>query len=113
MGDVLHSECLEGLLCVLDDDSPGVGTVLVVVLDHLGQSLAGLHPGLGVRPGDENFVLSGRAQLGDDRTEVLPDVRLRLGLGLLILGHGQTGQYLRTSQVSSILLSVTPGIYCV
>ena len=99
MGDVLHSECLEGLLCVLDDDSPGVGTVLVVVLDHLGQSLTGLHTGLGVSPGDENFVLSGRAQLGDDRTEVLPDVRLRLGLGLLILGQGQTGQYLRTSQV--------------
>ena len=69
--DVLHSERSEGLCCVLYDDSPGVGTVSVVVLDHLGQGLTGLHSsdGLRVSPGDENFVLSVWAQLGQDGTE--------------------------------------------
>ena len=97
LGDVLHSECPEGLRSVLYDDSPGVGTVSVVVLDHLGQGLTRLHSPdwLRVSPSDENFVLSVRAELGEDGTEV------RAGLGLNILGEGQTGQYLETS----ILLS--------
>ena len=58
LGDVLHPERPEGLRSVLYDDSPGVGTVFVVVLDHLGQGLTGLHPRVRVSPGDENFVLS-------------------------------------------------------
>ena len=101
LGDVLDSEGPEGLRSVLYDDSPGVGTVFVVVLDHLGQGLTGLHSSdwLRVSPGDENFVLSVWAQLGQDGTEVRADVRLRLGLH--ILGEGETGQYLETS----ILLS--------
>ena len=98
LGNVLHSECPEGLRSVLYDDSPGVGTVPVVVLDHLGQGLTGLHPWVRVSPGDENFVLSVRAQLGDNGMEVLADVRLglRLRLRLIIIGEDQTGQYLET-----------------
>ena len=99
--DILDSKGPECLRSVLYDDSPGVGTVSVVVLDHLGQGLTGLHSSdwLRVSPGDENFVLSVRAELGEDGTEVRADVRLRLGLN--ILGESQTGQYLETS----ILLS--------
>ena len=87
LGNVLHSECPEGLRSVLYDDSPGVGTVFVVVLDHLGQGLAGLHPWLRVGPGDENFVLSVGAQPGGYGPKVLADVRLRLRLGLIIIGE--------------------------
>ena len=87
LGNVLHSESPEGLRSVLYDDSPGVGAVFVVVLDHLAQGLTGLHPRVRVSPGDENFVLSVRAQLGNDGTEVFADVRLGLRLRLIIIGE--------------------------
>ena len=89
LGDVLHSEGPEGLGCVLYDDGPGVRTVSAVVLDHLGQSLTGRHAWLGVRPCDEDFVLSVRAQTRDDGPEVLPE-------RFLTVSRGQTGQYLQT-----------------
>ena len=97
LGDVLHPEGPEGLRSVLDDDSPGVRTVSAVVLDHLGQSLTRLHLGLRVRPGDENFVLSVGAQLGDDGPEVLADVRQRLRLG--VITSDKTGGYLWTGEL--------------
>ena len=81
--DVLHTEGFEGLLGVLDDDSPGVWTVAVVVLDHLGQGLVGSHSVVLVRPGDQRLVLRVGTQLGDDGPEVIEDVGLGVGGSLL------------------------------
>ena len=82
-GDILDPEGLESLLCVLYDDRPGVGTVAVVVLDHLGQGLSGTHSVLLVSPGDQHLVLGVGAQLGDDGPEVVEDVCLGVRLSLL------------------------------
>ena len=81
--DVLHTEGFESLLGVLDDDSPGVRTVAVVVLYHLGQGLVGSHSVVLVRPGDQHLVLRVGAQLGDDGPEVVEDVGLGAGGSLL------------------------------
>ena len=81
--DVLHSERSEGLCCVLYDDSPGVRTVSVVVLDHLGEGLMRSDAVLLVRSGNEDLILRVGAQLGDDGPEAVDDVRLRLGSPLV------------------------------